>query len=719
MRSAALLSATLVAFGAFAEEMRLNPLFSDNMVFVAGKPLRVFGNGDGDAVVRIGGREARAQSADGSWVVELPGTLNAGKAYVLEVVLNGKPRTLHSVRMGEVWLMSGQSNMQFKLKEESGYPGNAADDSDIACFNCKRPGSPDRFGPQDGWVAATKDRVGDWSAIGWLFARERKRMSGLPIGIVCCCQGASTIQAWLPNAVASDDRYQTPSLGMHADHFSLKYHWNRPFGQLYETMFRTVVPYSFSGVVWYQGESNTGSGEATTYGELLRELVQTWRRDLQDFNLPFLIIQIADYDQRRDKAWKALQDMQAGAAEAIPCAKHVCSADVCESADIHPRGKTRLARRLALRATEGLSCSGSRRYRGAMSPYRPTEADLRDLAAEGANLLRYQMTETGVPHPPKIETEAEELDFFDAWSKVCVDRLVDEVLPWSRKCGLKVVVDLHTSPGRRDNKADCEVKMYHNAAYAQRFVDFWRETARRCQPFADVIYGYDLFNEPQQNQHPLADCDYWTLQERAAKAIREVDAQTPVVVSGRFWDMPHGFAELKPFADPNVIYQAHMYAPHEFTHQFVSDWCTKGLCSYPGIHPKTGRRLDVELLKRVLRPVRDFQLKQHARIFIGEFSAVAWASGADRYLSDCISLFEEYGWDWTYHAWREWAGWSVEHVCTDFTKKELRRASVVTERQKVLRDGFKGVARRTKPLSAGTVKSAEEPMPVVMPLGGR
>ena len=117
MKGAALLSATLLVLGAFAEEMLLNPLFSDNMVFAAGKPLRVFGNGDGDAVVRIGGREARAQSADGSWVAELPGTLNVGKAYVLEVVLNGKLRTLHNVRMGEVWLMSGQSNMQFKLSE--------------------------------------------------------------------------------------------------------------------------------------------------------------------------------------------------------------------------------------------------------------------------------------------------------------------------------------------------------------------------------------------------------------------------------------------------------------------------------------------------------------------------------------------------------------------------------------------------------------------------
>ena len=368
-------------------------------------------------------------------------------------------------------------------------------------------------------------------------------------------------------------------------------------------------------------------------------------------------------------------------------------------------------------AVEGAPSLGLRRYRGAMSSNRPTESDLRDLAAEGANLVRFQMSEVGLSAPFRVKSEADELAFFDFWSKVSVDQLVDEVLPWSRKYGLKVVVDLHTSPGRRDVKADSEVRMYHNAAYARRFVGFWHETARRCQPFADVIYGYDLFNEPQQNQPPLSGCDYWTLQDRAMKAIRKVDAQTPVVVSGRFWDMPHGFAELKPFDDPNVIYQAHMYAPHEFTHQFVADWCTKGLCSYPGVHPKTGRRLDVDLLKRVLGPVRDFQLKQHARILVGEFSAVAWAPGADRYLGDCISLFEEYGWDWAYHAWREWSGWSVEHVCTDFAKKALSRSSAMTERQKVLRDGFKGVAKRTDPLSAGTMKSAEEPMPVVMPLG--
>lgn len=349
MRKAAFLVAMVVGLGAFAAEMRLNPLFSDNMVLAAGKPIRVFGSGDGEAIVRLDGREACTQSTNGSWIIEMPGIIERGKAYEMEIVLNGKSRTVYNVRIGEVWFMSGQSNIQFKLKDESGYPGNAADDADIIYFNCKRPGSPDRFGPKNGWVVAAKDRVGDWSAVGWLFARERKIRSGLPIGIVCCCQGASTVQAWLPNAVASENRYQIPRAEMHADHFSPKYHWNRPFGQLYESMFRSVVPYSFSGVIWYQGESNTGKGEYRVYPDLLEHLIDIWRSDLRDPVLPFTLVKIADFDLRADDGWRNIQN----AIDSLPThckgvrvvPSHVLPS---ETGLIHPPTKCGLARALAV-----------------------------------------------------------------------------------------------------------------------------------------------------------------------------------------------------------------------------------------------------------------------------------------------------------------------------------------------------------------------------------
>ena len=93
-----------------------------------------------------------------------------------------------------------------------------------------------------------------------------------------------------------------------------------------------------------------------------------------------------------------------------------------------------------------------------------------------------------------------------------------------------------------------------------------------------------------------------------------------------------------------------------------------------------------DYLRAQLKPVLEFQRKTGCRIYVGEFSAVAWAPGADAYLRDCIDLFEEYGWDWTYHAFREYAGWSVEHEGED--AKSLRPAAD-TPRKRVLLEGFR------------------------------
>ena len=113
----------------------------------------------------------------------------------------------------------------------------------------------------------------------------------------------------------------------------------------------------------------------------------------------------------------------------------------------------------------------------------------------------------------------------------------------------------------------------------------------------------------------------------------------------------------------NVIYQVHMYVPGQFTHQFVhnafGEQGGKNFIRYPG--RIGGEMWDKAMLKKSLQPVRDFQLRHNARIYVGEFSAVAWAPGAAGYIRDCIEIFEEYGWDWSYHAFREWDGWSVEH----------------------------------------------------------
>ena len=107
--------------------------------------------------------------------------------------------------------------------------------------------------------------------------------------------------------------------------------------------------------------------------------------------------------------------------------------------------------------------------------------------------------------------------------------------------------------------------------------------------------------------------------------------------------------------------------------------------AYPGMI--AGKLWDEAALRRVLEPVRNWQRDCGVQIYIGEFSAIRWApdNSAYRYLKDCINLFEEFGWDWSYHAFREWNGWSVEHGPD---KEDAAPSKTPTDREKLLRDWY-------------------------------
>ena len=312
-----------------------------------------------------------------------------------------------------------------------------------------------------------------------------------------------------------------------------------------------------------------------------------------------------------------------------------------------------------------------------MSPGRDmTEDDFRTLRDWGATLLRYQM----VRDWGKIGANRD-LAEYEAWLEGRLAHFESFVLPMCRKYGLKVVLDLHVTPGGRN--AQGEFRMFFEREYADWFVDFWRRTAARFAPVVQtmgpVIYGYDLCNEPVQHGEALPECDWWSLQRRAAEAIREVDPETPVIVETNNWDVPSAFGMLSPLALVNVIYEVHVYNPIQFTHQ--------GIMGHPmGVaYPNAARGWDREYLRRVLGPVRAFQEKHGAKIYVGEFSAAAWAPGADAYLRDCIALFNEYGWDWTYHAFRESPVWDVEKAGPRFSEMA---PDPDTPRKRALREGF-------------------------------
>ncbi len=315
--------------------------------------------------------------------------------------------------------------------------------------------------------------------------------------------------------------------------------------------------------------------------------------------------------------------------------------------------------------------------RGVMSPHSFTDEDLATLAEWKVKLVRAQITRAW----GKANTDRD-LAEYDRWLDSKLDHL-EEVFKKAEQYGILFVIDLHSPPGGRDETRD--MNMFYDKTYADHFVKVWERIAKRFKGNPSV-WAYDLVNEPVQNRPALY--DYWNLQRMAAEAVRKIDGDTPIMVESNEWDSPVSFRYLSPLAMDNVIYQVHMYHPGQFTHQFVHNaYGEQGkteFLRYPG---KIGNEMwDKEKIKQRLQAVRDFQLRHDARIFVGEFSAIAWAPGAADYLRDCIEVFEEYNWDWTYHAFREWKGWSVEHE--GMPGKLV--PSQGNDRKNVLLKGFRG-----------------------------
>jgi hypothetical protein len=327
------------------------------------------------------------------------------------------------------------------------------------------------------------------------------------------------------------------------------------------------------------------------------------------------------------------------------------------------------------------------RLRGAMIRQSIDEASLRTFGQEwNANLIRWQLTR----HAPRGETSFS-LSDYDAWLESELVKL-DAALPLCEKYGLLVVVDLHSPPGGKrtvSGYVGSDDGLFTDKAAQEKFVEVWRKMARRYKN-SRAVWGYDLANEPIEDVTTENAVDWQELAERAARAVRAIDPKHAIIVEPARGGDPRGLRELRPLDVPGVVYSVHMYLPGEFTHQGVHDKSGKQWV-YPG--EIAGKYWDKAALEAALRPVVEFQQRYGAHIYIGEFSAIRWApeGSAYRYIKDLIEIFESHGWDWTYHAFREWSGWSVEH---GEDRANTQPSPTPTEREKLLREWF---AKNRKP----------------------
>lgn len=317
------------------------------------------------------------------------------------------------------------------------------------------------------------------------------------------------------------------------------------------------------------------------------------------------------------------------------------------------------------------------RLRGAMIGTHLRESDLVAFGQEwGANHVRWQLTWAGFPHSP---ADNGDLVAYDAWLEGELKRL-DSLLPVCERVGLKVLIDLHTPPGGRNPASEC--RLFHEKRFQDKFLEWWRKMALRYRG-QKTVWGYDLVNEPLEG-NVAPDCLNWQqLATAAAKVMRQNDSDHAIIIEPEPWGGPESLANLEPVPVPGVVYSVHMYLPHKFTHQGVYEKAV-GL-RYPG--SIDGRHWDKDQLRHALQPVIDWQRDYGVHIYIGEFSAIRWApdDSAYRYLRDCIDLFEENGWDWAYHAFREWSGWSVEHGSD---KSDVSPSKTRTNREGLLREWF-------------------------------
>lgn len=336
---------------------------------------------------------------------------------------------------------------------------------------------------------------------------------------------------------------------------------------------------------------------------------------------------------------------------------------------------------------EGFKCEYTARvtgdvpHRGVMSPAwrNLTAQDIHDLGAWKVNLLRYQIV-GGCPDPADTV-------HYRKWFNEALDHL-DTLLPLLRKYGIKVIIDMHLVAGGRYGKTaiaagtdSSHFRAMHEESYRRTFIEIWQETARRFRGNPQ-IYAFDLCNEPIQ--HGKVPYSFWELQYDAAKSIRDIDPEVPVMVESNHMASPV-FFEMAPMPLSNIIYSVHMYAPGEYTHQGVNDpTYIKTFYSMRFDWRKAG--WNRARLAATMQVVRDFQLKYGAKIQVGEFSVAVWAPGGADYLNDLVSIFEEYRWDWTYHAFREWEGWSLEH---EGTPDHIRKAQQDTDRKQVMLRYFK------------------------------
>ncbi len=245
----------------------------------------------------------------------------------------------------------------------------------------------------------------------------------------------------------------------------------------------------------------------------------------------------------------------------------------------------------------------------------------------------------------------------------------------AKELNIAVILDLHDVPNDnaknyRKERKQKSADFWDDEKNLEIIKSCWIDLATMCKG-RDQIIWFDILNEPLDWRDFPNYTQKWPEWAQAAiDVIRPIEPDRPIVIEVGPGGLCWGFKDFSLLKDKNIIYSTHQYQPHQYSHQGISSLNNTDLAkayleteqSWPGVYTDTGGGFwDKERLVTEMQPMIDFQKKHGVRIYISEFGVVRWAPDAARYIEDNIDLYEKYGWDWSFHAFRENPIWSPEY----------------------------------------------------------
>ena len=335
-----------------AADLQLASIFSDGAVLQRNQPLPIWGQGEPDTMVTVDFDQQHGQAtvgADGWWRVNLAAHA-AGGPYTLSASSVGRTVTVRDVLCGDVWLCSGQSNMQMSTGECVGGEQAAAESTGFPHLRLLTIGKggadqPQRTFPRSpgaSWKSATPESAGKFAAVGYFFAQsllQDPTLKDVPIGLIDSSFGGTAAEAWTP-----PENLTWESVGQRSESM-----FGLAPSTLFNAMIAPLVSAGLSGVLWYQGESNAGHPEV--YARVLTSMVQGWRQHWDRPDLPFFIVELPPYaDKIGSHYYTWLREAQASVARNVPRCDLVVTLNTTDGFNLHPRDKQEIGRRAALLA---------------------------------------------------------------------------------------------------------------------------------------------------------------------------------------------------------------------------------------------------------------------------------------------------------------------------------------------------------------------------------